>query len=69
VEIRGIEFLADLVVMDTHVIDVILGMNWLDKNQAVISCETRRVKLMPPSEKEIVAKLSMPEPKKEIATS
>jgi hypothetical protein len=69
VEIRGIEFLADLVVMDTHVIDVILGMNWLDKNQAVISCETRRVKLMSPSEKEIVPELSMPEPKKEIATS
>jgi hypothetical protein len=69
VEIRGIEFLADLVVMDTHVIDVILGMNWLDKNQAVISCETMRVKLMSPSEKEIVAELSMSNPEKEIATS
>jgi hypothetical protein len=31
VEIRGIEFLANLIVMGTQGIDVILGINWLDK--------------------------------------
>jgi predicted aspartyl protease len=31
VEIRGIEFHANLIVMGTQGIDVILGMNWLDK--------------------------------------
>jgi hypothetical protein len=35
VEIRGIAFLANLIVMGTQGIDVILGMNWLDKYQAV----------------------------------
>ena len=37
VEIRGIAFPANLIVMGTQGIDVILGMNWLDKYQAVIS--------------------------------
>jgi predicted aspartyl protease len=36
VEIRGIEFPANLIVMGTQGIDVILGMNWLDKYQAII---------------------------------
>jgi predicted aspartyl protease len=31
VEIRGIEFPTNLIVMGTQRIDVILGMNWLDK--------------------------------------
>jgi predicted aspartyl protease len=31
VEIRGIEFPANLIVMGTQGIDVILGINWLDK--------------------------------------
>jgi predicted aspartyl protease len=31
VEIRGIVFPANLIVMGTQGIDVILGMNWLDK--------------------------------------
>jgi predicted aspartyl protease len=31
VKIRGIEFPANLIVMGTQGIDVILGLNWLDK--------------------------------------
>jgi hypothetical protein len=46
VEIRGIVFPANLIVMGTQGIDVILGMNWLDKYQAVISCDKRTIKLM-----------------------
>jgi predicted aspartyl protease len=45
VEIRGIGFPANLIVMGTQGIDVILGMNWLDKYQAIISCDKRTIKL------------------------
>jgi hypothetical protein len=54
VEIRGIAFPANLVVMGTQEIDVIPGMNWLDKYQAVISCDKRTIKLMSPLGEEVV---------------
>jgi hypothetical protein len=39
VQIRRIEFLADLIVMGTEDVDIdfILGMNWLTKYQAVLA--------------------------------
>jgi hypothetical protein len=64
VEIRGIVFPANLIVMGTQGIDVILGMNWLDKYQAVISCDKRAIKLMSPLGEEVVTELVLPEPKK-----
>jgi hypothetical protein len=64
VEIRGIEFLANLIVMSTQGIDVILGINWLDKYQAVISCDKRIIKLVSPLGEEVVAKLVSPDPRK-----
>ena len=64
VEIRGIAFPANLIVMGTQGIDVILGMNWLDKYQAVISCDKRTIKLVSPLGEEVVTKLVPPEPKK-----
>jgi hypothetical protein len=48
VEKRGIVFPANLIVMCTQGRDVILEMNWLDKYQAVISCDKRTIKLMSP---------------------
>ena len=39
IEIRGIEFPANLVVMGTQGINVILWMNWLHKNQSIVSCD------------------------------
>jgi hypothetical protein len=50
--------------MGTQGIDVILGMNWLDKYQAVISCDKRTIKLMSPLGEEVATKLVPPEPKK-----
>jgi hypothetical protein len=44
-------------------IDVILGMNWLDKYQAIISCDKRTIKLVSPLG-EVVAELVSPEPRK-----
>jgi hypothetical protein len=64
VEIRGIEFPANLIVMGTQEIDVILGMNWLDKYQAIISCDKRTMKLVSPLGEEVVAELVLPEPRK-----
>jgi hypothetical protein len=64
VEIRGIVFPANLIVMGTQGIDVILGMNLLDKYQVVISCDKRTIKLMSPLREEVVAELISPEPRK-----
>jgi hypothetical protein len=64
VEIRGIAFPANLIVMGTQGIDVILGMNWLDKYQAVIGCDKRTIKLVSPLGEEAVTELVPPEPKK-----
>jgi hypothetical protein len=46
IEIRGIDFPANLVVMGTIGIDVVLVMNWLNKNQAAVSCDKRTVMLV-----------------------
>jgi hypothetical protein len=64
VEIRRIAFPANLIVMGTQGIDVILGMNWLDKYQAVISCDKRTIKLVSPLGEEVVTELVSPKPKK-----
>jgi hypothetical protein len=61
---KGIEFPANLIVMGTHGIDVILGINWLDKYQDVISCDKRTVKFVSPLGEEVVTELVSPEPKK-----
>jgi hypothetical protein len=64
VEIKGIEFPTNLIVMGTQGIDVILGMNWLDKYQAIISCDKMIIKLVSPLGEEVVPELVSPEPRK-----
>jgi hypothetical protein len=61
IKIRGIDFPVSLVVMETQGLDVILGMNWLHRNQATVSCDKRIVKLVSPSGKEVVTKMYLPE--------
>jgi hypothetical protein len=39
-------------------------MNWLDKYQAIISCDKRTIKLVSPLGEEVVAELISPEPRK-----
>jgi hypothetical protein len=67
VQIRGIEFPADLIVMGNQdtTIDVILGMNWLTKYQASLSCDKRTVKLVSLSGEEVLAELVLSGPRKE----
>jgi hypothetical protein len=65
VEIRGIGFPSDLIVINTHGVDVILGMNWLMKYEASVSCDKRTVTLKCPPGEEVVAELRMPKTAKE----
>jgi hypothetical protein len=66
VQIRGIEFPADLIVMGNQdtTIDVILGMNWLTKYQAGLSCDKRIVKLVSLSGEEVLVELVLSGPRK-----
>nr|CAE04032.2 OSJNBb0068N06.8 [Oryza sativa Japonica Group] len=43
IEIQGIAFPSDLILLDTKNLDVILGMNWLAQFQGVVDCARRTV--------------------------
>jgi hypothetical protein len=45
ITIRGVEFLANLIVLDSKGIDIILGMDWLRKYDRVILCANRAIRL------------------------
>jgi hypothetical protein len=66
VQIRGIEFPADLIVMGNQdtTTDVILGMNWLTKYQASLSYDNRMVKLVSLSGEEVLVELVLSGPRK-----
>jgi hypothetical protein len=52
-KIRGIDFIPNLVVFESKGIDVILGMDWLSKHQALINCVKKFIKLTTPDGKEL----------------
>jgi hypothetical protein len=35
-KIRGVDFVANLIILDSKCIDVILGMDWLSKHKVLI---------------------------------
>jgi hypothetical protein len=47
-KIRRVDFVANLIVLESKDIDVILGMNWLSKHKVLINCAKRSVKLTIP---------------------
>jgi hypothetical protein len=51
--IRGVEFIANLIVLELKGIDVILGMDWLSKHKGLINCAKKAVRLTPSSGKEV----------------
>jgi hypothetical protein len=51
--IRGVEFLANLIVLESKGIDVIFGMDWLSKHKRMINCAKKAVRLTTSSGKEI----------------
>jgi hypothetical protein len=44
-KIRGVDFVANLNVLESKGIDVILGMDWLSKHKVLIDCAKKSVKL------------------------
>jgi hypothetical protein len=51
--IRGVEFLANLIVLESKGIDVIHGMDRLSKHNGLIDCAKKAVRLTPSSGKEL----------------
>ena len=51
--IGGQEFLADLILLDIHDIDVILGMDWLSRHHATVDCYRKEVRFYRPGETEV----------------
>jgi hypothetical protein len=47
-KIRGVDFVANLIVLELKGIDVILGMDWLSKYKVLIDCAKKSVKLTTP---------------------
>jgi hypothetical protein len=45
ISIRGVDFLANLIILESKGIDIILGMDWLTKYKGVIGCATKTVQL------------------------
>jgi hypothetical protein len=45
ITIRGVDFLANLIILDSMGIDIILGMDWLRKYDRVILCAKRAIRL------------------------
>jgi hypothetical protein len=52
-KIRGVDFVANLIVLKSKDIDVILRMDWLSKYKVLIDCAKKSVKLTTPEGKEI----------------
>ena len=53
VKIREYEFLGDLIELSFREFDVILGMDWLSRHQAIVDCRTKRVTLRTTNEDEV----------------
>jgi hypothetical protein len=52
-KIRGVDFVANLIILESKGIDVILGMDWLSKYEVLIDCVKKSVKLTTPEGKEM----------------
>jgi hypothetical protein len=42
-EIHGVEFLVDLIILGTQGLEVVLGMNWMSQHQGVIDCAKKTI--------------------------
>jgi hypothetical protein len=59
-EIKGMSFLVELIILESSGIDVILGIDYLTKYDGVISCSKRMVTLTSPQGERIEVNVSMP---------
>jgi hypothetical protein len=44
-KIRGVDFVANLIVLEQKGINIILGMDWLSQHKVLIDCAKKSVKL------------------------
>jgi hypothetical protein len=51
--IRGVDFVANLIVLESKGIDILLGMDWLSKHKVLIDCAKKSIKLTTPEGKEM----------------
>jgi hypothetical protein len=52
-KIRGVDFVTNLIVLESKGIDIILGMDWLGKHKVLINYTKKSVKLTTPDGKEL----------------
>jgi hypothetical protein len=52
-KIRGVDFIPNLIVLESKGIDVILEMDWLSKHKVLIDCAKKSIKLTTPDGKEM----------------
>jgi hypothetical protein len=52
-KIRGVNFVANLIVLESKGIDAILGMDWLSKYKVLIDCTKKSIKLITQEGKEM----------------
>jgi hypothetical protein len=52
-KIRGVDFVTNLIVLESKGIDVILGMYWLSKHKVLVDCTKKSLKLTTPDGKEL----------------
>ena len=52
--IGGQEFMADLILLDIHEFDVILGMDWLSRHHATVDCYRKEVRFCTQGQTEVV---------------
>jgi hypothetical protein len=52
-KIRGVDFIANLIVLESKGIDVILGMDWLSRYKVLIDCAKKSIKMTTLEGKEI----------------
>jgi hypothetical protein len=50
---KGVDFVANLIVLESKGIDVILGMDWLSKYKVLINCAKKSAKMTTPEGKEM----------------
>jgi hypothetical protein len=60
IEIRGLSFLVELIILESSGIDVILGIDYLTKYDGVISCAKRKATLTSLQGERIEVNVSMP---------
>ena len=60
--IKGVEFEISLIVLRASGIDLILGMDWIEKHKAVIQCQERVIVLTTPKGERISAEVTVKPP-------